>query len=678
MQFDPNENEIYQEHLLNNTPKDIDIEKQKLIQRTSSSFIRRDDRVLMAWKDLNFCVPLTREDKRNMKITRAEVNETAFDPTPTPQPTSPTNIKSYGNKRMKRILTNVSGYAKPKELVAIMGASGSGKTSLLNVLAQRLALSPGAVVEGEVRCNNRLCGVTDFGKMGAFVQQDDVLIETMTPRESFIFAARLRTSLDEFNILVKVEQIIQRLGIGQCADTRIGGVMLKGISGGERKRTSIGYELITDPSLVLLDEPTSGLDSSTAVKIAKILKNEAFTGKTVIATIHQPSSEIFQMFDRLILLHDGYQLYQGPTKDIKAYLQSMDIMVPQFKNIGEFVIKMAQAPRLVRFNLSFNELKDNYVTAIQPAVNRQIEAYEQRYEGFEARFSIIQEKRSVSTWVQFRELFKRNLKYLLRNPRTLNATLFNSIFIGLLVLAIYFKVGDMSGILNQHTVEDAESFYRKTIGNWVGLSFLLSNNLMFPAIMVVIIQMPLQVPVFKRELMNKMYTPTIYFFARVFSGMLLQIFYPILMTLIVYWGLKIDESAENFFLFFSLSIQINLVGCAMGYFCGVMFDDDNSARSLSTFMMLFFMLTSGALNNAGTYIPVIDQLQYVSPNRYSVEGFFRCMIRYNPFLQADPEKQLSELHYTLGDPFVHLLLLALFCAFLCGGWFVIWVRNKNY
>jgi ABC-type multidrug transport system ATPase subunit len=82
--------------------------------------------------------------------------------------------------------------------------------------------------------------------------------------------------------------------------------MLKGLSGGERKRTSIGYELITDPSLVLLDEPTSGLDSTTALKITKILKNEAYTGKTIIATIHQPSSEIFNMFDRLILLHDGY------------------------------------------------------------------------------------------------------------------------------------------------------------------------------------------------------------------------------------------------------------------------------------------------------------------------------------------------------------------------------------
>lgn len=114
---------------------------------------------------------------------------------------------------MKKILNNVSGYAKPKEMIAIMGASGSGKTSLLNVLAQRLALSPGAVIDGEVRCNNRLCGVTDFGKMGAFVQQDDVLIETMTPRESFVFAAKLRTSLDDFNIIVKVENLISRLGL---------------------------------------------------------------------------------------------------------------------------------------------------------------------------------------------------------------------------------------------------------------------------------------------------------------------------------------------------------------------------------------------------------------------------------------------------------------------------------
>jgi ABC-type multidrug transport system ATPase subunit len=145
----------------------------------------------------------------------------------------------------------------------------------------------------------------------------------MSPRESFTFAARLRTNLNEKDIAIRVQEIIERLALTQCADTRIGGVLLKGISGGERKRTSIGYELITDPIVILLDEPTSGLDSSTALRIIKDLKKEAARGKTVIATIHQPSGSIFMEFERLLLLHDGYQLYQGPLKEITPYLSNV-------------------------------------------------------------------------------------------------------------------------------------------------------------------------------------------------------------------------------------------------------------------------------------------------------------------------------------------------------------------
>lgn len=156
-----------------------------------------------------------------------------------------------------------------------MGPSGSGKTSLLNVLAQRFGLSPGSKLYGEVRANNRIVTQSDFGKFGAFVQQDDILIETMTPFEAFFFAGRLRTNLSEQGLTRKIAQLVDRLGLTHCQNTRIGGVGLKGLTGGERKRTSIGYELITDPRLVLIDEPTSGLDSTTALKIMKMVKREA-------------------------------------------------------------------------------------------------------------------------------------------------------------------------------------------------------------------------------------------------------------------------------------------------------------------------------------------------------------------------------------------------------------------
>lgn len=186
-----------------------------------------------------------------------------------------------------------------------MGASGSGKTSLLNILGQRLDLSSGAVVSGKIKCNNKEVKGGDFGKVGAFVMQDDILIETMTPFESFCFAAKLRTNLSSKEIQEKADQMIVRLQLQSCRDTRIGGFTIKAISGGERKRTCIGYELITEPNLILLDEPTSGLDSSTASRIIKMLKKEAEQGMTVIATIHQPSGEIFNLFDRLICLQEG-------------------------------------------------------------------------------------------------------------------------------------------------------------------------------------------------------------------------------------------------------------------------------------------------------------------------------------------------------------------------------------
>ena len=147
-----------------------------------------------------------------------------------------------------------------------MGPSGSGKTSLLNILAGRSILSKKSKFDGNISVNGVEFKQNDFGKIGAFVQQDDVLIDTMTPRECFKFALQMtQRGIKSSDIKIRVDSMIDILHLNKCQNTLIGGLLLKGISGGERKRTSIGYELIKNPKLLLLDEPTSGLDSHTSL-----------------------------------------------------------------------------------------------------------------------------------------------------------------------------------------------------------------------------------------------------------------------------------------------------------------------------------------------------------------------------------------------------------------------------
>ena len=113
-----------------------------------------------------------------------------------------------------------------------------------------------------------------------------MLVQLLTPKELLTFAARMKTNLDEAILTERVDRILKRLGLIGCQNTMVGGFMRKGLSGGERKRTSIGYEMITEPSLMILDEPTSGLDSHTSTKICQLLRTQAYRGQTIIATIH--------------------------------------------------------------------------------------------------------------------------------------------------------------------------------------------------------------------------------------------------------------------------------------------------------------------------------------------------------------------------------------------------------
>jgi ABC-type multidrug transport system ATPase subunit len=140
----------------------------------------------------------------------------------------------------------------------------------------------------------------------------------------------------------RVQAVITALGIDKCVDTIIGGFFRRGISGGERKRVSIGHELLINPSLLLLDEPTSGLDSTTALHLLVTLKQLATGGRAVATTIHQPSSRLYQQLDRLMLLAEGHVVYYGPSAAVVPWFATLGFAMPYGVNVADFLLDLAQ------------------------------------------------------------------------------------------------------------------------------------------------------------------------------------------------------------------------------------------------------------------------------------------------------------------------------------------------
>lgn len=160
----------------------------------------------------------------------------------------------------------------------------------------------------------------NFGDFANYVMQHDILIETLTVRETLRFAANLKLNASSEEKEEAILDLVRHLKLEDCLDTIVGGHLLKGISGGEKKRTSIAFELITDPQVILLDEPTSGLDSLTSFIIVRHLHDLArLRNKTIAMTIHQPGPEIFKLFDKLILMVEGRIIYQGLASSATAY-----------------------------------------------------------------------------------------------------------------------------------------------------------------------------------------------------------------------------------------------------------------------------------------------------------------------------------------------------------------------
>ncbi|KAM3215644.1 hypothetical protein ACQJBY_067589 [Aegilops geniculata] len=236
------------------------------------------------------------------------------------------------------ILHGVSGSARPGQVLAIMGPSGCGKTTLLDTLAGRLDKNLRS--KGDIRINGPRQRLS-FGT-SAYVTQENMLMATLTVREAIYYSAQIQLPdtmlLDDK--LAHADEAIQEMGLTSALETRIGGRNTKGISGGQRKRLSICLEILTRPRLLFLDEPTSGLDSAASFHVMnRIADLAAREGMTIVAVVHQPCNEVFEIFHGLCLLASGQTIYFGPATNANEFFASNGYPCPPMRNPSDHFLR---------------------------------------------------------------------------------------------------------------------------------------------------------------------------------------------------------------------------------------------------------------------------------------------------------------------------------------------------
>ncbi|XVE59976.1 hypothetical protein DITRI_Ditri05aG0089600 [Diplodiscus trichospermus] len=263
-------------------------------------------------------------------------------------------LPNFGNGPTRRLLNGLTGCAEPGRIMAIMGPSGSGKSTLLDALAGRL--SGNVVMTGNILLNGKKKRL-DYGSV-AYVTQEDILLGTLTVRETITYSTHLRlpSSMARKDIDDIVEGTIMEMGLQECADRLIGNWHLRGVSGGEKKRLSIALEILTRPRLLFLDEPTSGLDSASAFFVIQTLRNVARDGRTVISSIHQPSSEVFSLFDDLFLLSGGEQVYFGEARMAAEFFAEVGFPCPSRRNPSDHFLRCINSD----FDIVAEALKESH------------------------------------------------------------------------------------------------------------------------------------------------------------------------------------------------------------------------------------------------------------------------------------------------------------------------------
>ncbi|MFO8066828.1 MAG: ATP-binding cassette domain-containing protein [Bacteroidales bacterium] len=341
-------------------------------------------------------------------------------------------------------LRNIHLQEQSGKMIAIMGSSGAGKTTLLNVLSGINKPTSGDVFINGKKIHDDIDSIK--GIIG-YIPQDDLLIEELTVYQNLYFSTKLvYRDLTENEIHDKVIKVLTSLGLFHIKDLKVGNPLNKKISGGQRKRLNIGLELIREPAVLFVDEPTSGLSSRDSENVMELLRELAVRGKLIFVVIHQPSSEIYKMFDNVIILDEGgYQIYYGNPVEAVIYFKTLDNQINS--DIGECPTCGNVNPETV-FSIIESRIVDEYG---RPTANRKVMPHEwnehfrqnTKRDKASSSFDPLPESFKKPNWLnQFKIFFKRDMFSKLSNTQYLVLNLLEAPILGFLLAFIIKYIDD--------------------------------------------------------------------------------------------------------------------------------------------------------------------------------------------------------------------------------------------
>ncbi|XP_049428959.1 broad substrate specificity ATP-binding cassette transporter ABCG2b [Epinephelus fuscoguttatus] len=510
----------------------------------------------------------------------------------------------------KHILNDVSGIMRPG-MNAIMGATGSGKTSLLDVIAGRK--DPAGLKEGRVMVDGKVV-TSELRLSSAYVVQDDILMGTLSVRENLLFSANLRLNPREHTTVDKnsrVDAIIQDLGLTDCADTKIGTEFLRGVSGGERKRCSIGMELITSPSLLFLDEPTTGLDSNTANCIINLLHKLSRRGKTVIFSIHQPRYSIFRQFDHLTLMQKGEVVYAGAADHTLEYFTNLGYQIESFDNPADFFMDITNGEAKSTFTSPTAECYNPLATKYRQSQLCQDVLEELNHVNQSVAEGLKREEEPVdyatSFLYQMRVVCGRTVLNTLRNPQTSYAQLALNIFFAILVGLIYYQM--------PLTLPEA-------LQNRSGAFFFLIINMVFGNLSAVELFIN-ERAIFIHENSSGYYRTSVYFLSKIFADLIPNRIIPIFVfSAIAYYMMGLKPAFEAFMCFSLTMSLVSLAGVGLAFLVSASVSSFAMANILIALPFVFMMVFGGYLVNLNAMLSWLSWLKWISIFRYGLNAAF--------------------------------------------------------